>query len=114
MTTITEAAVLVYDRTLGVAAMENRGFYYPVDVAINREGRIYGLNRSHEGDPRGVRVCIFDLDSKFYGVFGSVGEADGEFTWATSIAIDPLLSATIPASSRSATCALSASSDSAP
>ena len=88
MTTTTGAAVLVYDRTLGVAAMENRGFYYPVDVAINREGRIYGLNRSHEGDPRGVRVCIFDLDSKFYGVFGSVGEADGEFTWATSIAID--------------------------
>ena len=68
--------------------MESRGFYYPVDIAINDQGKIYGLSRSHEGDPRGVRVCVFDMDSKFYGVFGSVGEADGQFTWATSIAID--------------------------
>ena len=66
---------LRYDRTLGVAAMENRGFYYPVDTAIHQNGRIYGLNRSHEGDTRGVRVCILDLESKFYGVFGSIGES---------------------------------------
>ena len=79
---------LTYDRTLGVAAMENRGFYYPVDTAINRDGRIYGLSRSHEGDPRGVRVCILDLESKFHGVFGSIGELDGQFTWAASIAVD--------------------------
>ena len=79
---------LVYDCTLGVAAMESRGFYYPVDIAINAQGRIYGLSRSHEGDPRGVRVCMFDLESNFFGAFGSVGEADGQFTWATSIAID--------------------------
>ena len=79
---------LLYDRTLGVAAMEYRGFYYPVDIAINGQGRIYGLSRSHEGDPRGVRVCMFDLESNYYGVFGSVGEGDGQFTWATSIAID--------------------------
>lgn len=87
-TTRQKTGFLEYDRTLGVAAMENRGFYYPVDIAINGVGRIYGLSRSHEGDPRGVRVCIFDLDSNFYGVFGSIGEADGQFTWATSIAID--------------------------
>ena len=79
---------LIYDRTLGVAAMENRGFYYPVDTAINRDGRIYGLSRSHEGDPRGVRVCILDLESNFHGVFGSIGESDGQFTWAASIAVD--------------------------
>ena len=87
-TTQTKTAFLLYDRTLGVAAMESRGFYYPVDIAFNDQGRIYGLSRSHEGDPRGVRVCVFDMDSNFYGVFGSVGEADGQFTWATSIAID--------------------------
>ncbi len=78
---------LRYDRTLGVAAMDNRGFYYPVDTAIHQHGRIYGLNRSHEGDTRGVRVCILDLESKFYGVFGSIGESDGQFTWAASIAV---------------------------
>ena len=68
--------------------MSGRGFYYPVDIAINEDGRIYGLSRSHEGDPRGVRVTILDLESEFYGVFGSIGEGDGQFTWATSIAID--------------------------
>lgn len=88
ITTRTETDFLVYDRTLGVAAMEFRGFYYPVDMAINEEGRIYGLNRSHEGDPRGVRICMFDYDSNYFGSFGSVGEEDGQFTWATSIAID--------------------------
>ena len=82
------ADFLRYDRTLGVAAMEGRGFYYPVDVAIRADGRLYGLSRSHEGDPRGVRVCILDRDSRFYGVFGSVGEEDGQFVHATAIALD--------------------------
>ncbi len=85
-TTLTD--FLTYDRTLGVAAMQGRGFYYPVDVAISDEGRIYGLCRSHEGDPRGVRVCVLDLESEFHGVFGSVGEDDGQFIWATAIALD--------------------------
>lgn len=85
---LTETDLLIYDRTLGVAAMEFRGFYYPVDLAISEEGRIYGLNRSHEGDPRGVRICMFDYESNYFGSFGSVGEKDGQFTWATSIAID--------------------------
>ena len=88
MATTSKAAFLKYDRTLGVAAMEYRGFYYPVDAAIRQDGRIYGLSRSHEGDPRGVRVCILDLESEYYGVFGSIGEGDGQFTWAASIAID--------------------------
>ncbi len=87
-TTAARAAFLKYDRTLGVAAMENRGFYYPVDAALAADGRIYGLSRSHEGDPRGVRVCILDVDSEFYGVFGSIGESDGQFTWAAAIAVD--------------------------
>lgn len=68
--------------------MESRGFYYPVDIALAEDGRIYGLNRSHEGDARGVRVCVLDLESEFYGVFGSIGDGDGQFVWATSIAID--------------------------
>ena len=90
MSTTSAAGVdfLAYDRTLGVAAMQDRGFYYPVDIAIADDGRIYGLSRSHEGDPRGVRITILDLESEFYGVFGSVGEGDGQFTWATAIVLD--------------------------
>ena len=83
-----QAVFLRYDRTLGVAAMESRGFYYPVDLAIGDDGRMYGLSRSHEGDPRGVRVCILDYDGGFHGVFGSIGDADGQFTFATGIALD--------------------------
>ena len=86
--TPTRTDFLTYDRTLGVAAMESRGFYYPVDVALSEDGRIYGLSRSHEGDPRGVRVCVMDLESEFYGTFGSIGEGDGQFTSATAIALD--------------------------
>ena len=78
----------IYDRTLGVAAMEGRGFYYPVDLAVRGDGMLYGLSRSHEGDPRGVRVCVFDLESEFYGAFGSIGVGDGQFIWATAIALD--------------------------
>ena len=81
-------AFLRHDRTLGVAAMEARGFYYPVDLAIRGDGRLFGLSRSHEGDTRGVRVCVLDLDSEFYGVFGSAGDGDGQFIWATAIALD--------------------------
>ena len=88
MTTTTRTAFLTYDRTLGVAAMEFRGFYYPVDAGLSPNGRIYGLNRSHEGDLRGVRVCVMDIDSEYYGVFGSIGKGDGQFTWAASIAVD--------------------------
>ena len=54
MATKSKAAFLEYDRTLGVAAMESRGFYYPVDAAISPEGRIYGLSRSHEGTGLGL------------------------------------------------------------
>ena len=50
---------LAYSFTLGVAAMEGRGFYYPVDVGVG-SGRLYILGRSHEGDTRGIQVCMMD------------------------------------------------------
>ena len=79
---------LEYAFTLGVAAMEGRGFYYPVDIGLGKNGRLYVLGRSHEGDTRGIQVCMMDVDSEFYGTFGSVGQADGQFIWTTAIVID--------------------------
>ncbi len=79
---------LEYAFTLGVAAMEGRGFYYPVDVGIGAGERLYVLGRSHEGDTRGVQVCMMDLDSGFHGTFGSVGEGDGQFIWTTALVVD--------------------------
>ena len=83
-----QTASLNYVMTLGVAAMEGRGFYYPVDTATGPNGRLYVLGRGHDGDPRGIQVCVMDVDSEYYGVFGLVGEADGQFIWPAGIAID--------------------------
>ena len=86
--TTAQTGFLLYERTLGVAAMTDRGFFYPVDIAIRGDGRIYVANRSHEGNPGSIRVTILDYDSQYYGVFGSNGEGDGQFTWPTAIVLD--------------------------
>lgn len=91
MTTIeakTGSDFLVYDRTIGVAAMQGRGFYYPWDNAIAPDGRLYVLGRGLDGDPRGVRVTVLDLEEEYRGTFGSYGRGDGQFIWPSSIAID--------------------------
>jgi DNA-binding beta-propeller fold protein YncE len=84
----TVGTALRYQLTLGIAAMGGRGFYYPVDTALGNDGRIYVLGRSHDGDPRGIQICMMDLDSEFFGIFGSVGEGDGQFIWTAAIALD--------------------------
>ena len=84
----TQTTSLKYVMTLGVAAMEGRGFYYPVDTATGPNGRLYVLGRGHDGDQRGIQVCVMDVDSEYYGVFGTVGEAEGQFIWPAGIAID--------------------------
>ena len=49
----TQPAVLEYDLTVGLSAMEGRGFYYPTDTAIAPNGRLYVPNRSMDGAARG-------------------------------------------------------------
>ena len=91
MTTATiekQATVLEYDLTVGLSAMEGRGFYYPTDTAIAPNGRLYVPNRSVEGASRGIRVTVCDIDSEYYGTFGYSGHEPGEFTWASGIAAD--------------------------
>ena len=48
-----QAAVIEYDLTVGLSAMEGRGFYYPTDTAIAPNGRLYVPNRSVDGAARG-------------------------------------------------------------
>ena len=83
-----KADFLVYSHTIGLSTMLGRGFYYPSDTAIGKDGRIYTVNRSLEGDTRGTRVTVYDLDSNFSHVFGAYGEEDGEMVWPTAIALD--------------------------
>ena len=79
----TRAAVLEYDLTVGLSAMEGRGFYYPTDTAIAPNGRLYVPNRSVDGAARGVRVTVCDINSEYYGTFGYFGHDPGEFVWAS-------------------------------
>ena len=59
--------MLEYWQTIGIVAMEGRGFEYPTDTVAARNGRLYVPNRSRDFGERGVRVTIFDLDSEYYG-----------------------------------------------
>ena len=80
--------VLRYDRTIGIVAMEGRGFNNPVDIAFSSDDHIYVLSRSNALHTYGIRVGICDLDSNYFGDFGSYGSAPGQFIWPTAIAFD--------------------------
>ena len=86
--TIPQTQTLRYSHSIGLSTMAGRGFYYPVDTAFGADGKIYTVSRSLDGDNRGLRVTIYDIDSEYYGVFGEYGEADGQFVWPTAIARD--------------------------
>ena len=68
--------------------MEGRGFSNPVDVAIRSDGRMYVLSRTNPLQTYGIRVGICDLQSEYYGHFGSYGSGDGQFVWPTALAFD--------------------------
>ena len=82
------AEFLEYFMTLGMTVMEGRGFYYPVDTAVGQDSRLYVVNRSLDNVARGVRVTMCDIDSEYYGNFGSFGNKDGQFEWPSGGAID--------------------------
>ena len=79
---------LEYSHTIGLSTMEGRGFYYPVDTLVGKDGKLYTISRSLEGDTRGVRVTIYDIDSEYYGTFASFGEEPGHFIWPVAITQD--------------------------
>ena len=69
--------------------MEGRGFSFPADTAVGKDGRLYTVNRA-DHETRQVRVTMYDLDSEYFGTFGSYGEGDGQFVWPAGIAVDGL------------------------
>ena len=86
--TETATEILRYSRTVGLSAMEGRGFYYPTDALIASNGRMYVGNRSVDGVDRGVRVTVCDIDSEYYGTFGEFGRGDGQFVYLSGLAED--------------------------
>ena len=79
---------LTYSHTIGLSTMDGRGFYFPVDTAIGSDGKLFVLSRSYDAEPEPARVTVCNIDSKYYGTFGSFGTGEGQFTWATAIEID--------------------------
>ena len=78
--------MLEYTHTIGIVAMEGRGFEYPTDTVAAKNGRLYVLNRSRDSGERGVRVTVLDLDSGYYGTFGHLGDGDGQLISPTCAA----------------------------
>ena len=85
---MTARQVLKYDRTIGIVAMEGRGFSNPVDIAFSSDDRIYVVSRTNSLQPYGIRIGVCDLESNYYGHFGSYGSEPGQFVWPTSVAFD--------------------------
>ena len=69
---------LDYYLTLGIVAMEGRGFEYPSDSFVAENDRIYVTNKSRDYGERGVRVTILDMDSDYFGTFGHYGISEGQ------------------------------------
>ena len=77
-----------YSHTLGVVAMEGRGFSNPVDLVISSENLIYVLSRTNPEQPEGIRIGICNMESEYFGDFGEYGTGRGQFVWPTALAID--------------------------
>ena len=82
------ADLLRYSHTVGLTAMVGRGFYYPSDTAIGKDGKLYVTNRSTEALADGVRVTMLNLESEYFGTFGRFGTGEGQISAPTSIAVD--------------------------
>ncbi len=80
--------VLEYSLTIGLIAMEGRGFEYPTDMVAARDGRLYVPNRARDLGERGVRVTVTDIDSEYYGTFAHHGQGDGYMISPMCIAED--------------------------
>ena len=77
-----------HSHAIGRAEFAGTGFRNPSDMAISPDGTVYVCNRSYENRPDGVHVTVVTMDEEYVTEFGAYGEADGEFMWPTSIALD--------------------------
>ena len=74
-----------YSHTIGLCVMQGRGFMFPADTLIAKDGRIHTVSRGSNGPALQLRVTLYDIDSEYYGVYG--GYDDG-LRWPAAIASD--------------------------
>ena len=77
-----------YDITIGILAMEGRGFEYPTDSIVASNGHIYVGNKSRDYGERGVRISNLDYDSEYYGDFAHYGLNEGNLISPNGLAED--------------------------
>ena len=77
-----------YLLTIGIVAMEGRGFEYPIDTLPSKNGVIYVTNKSRNEGVRGVRISMLNLKSEYFGEFGLFGDRDGLLTSPSGIGED--------------------------
>ena len=71
--------ILKYSHTIGLCVMQGRGFMFPVDTLIGKNGRIHTISRAYFTAAFNLRVTVYDIDSEYYGVYGSYGDGAGQF-----------------------------------
>lgn len=83
----TEPFSLQYVKTIGLTSNlpTGRGFIHPVGLTVAQDGRIFVLSR---GALVWCRVAVCNLEEDYLYEFGSHGDGDGQFKWATAIAMD--------------------------
>ena len=86
--TDTESNFLRYSHTIGLCVMQGRGFMFPVDTLIAKDGRMHTVNRAYDAVPSQLRVTVYDINSEYYGVYGNYGDGLGQFKWPSAIAAD--------------------------
>lgn len=88
-TTVAPTITMRYSHTVGHYSVAGRGFANPVDLAFSSDGAVYVVSR---GNPRhadtDVRISVCTLAEEELFHFASFGTGDGQFVWATAIAID--------------------------
>ena len=77
-----------YAYTIGRQENGGSGFRYPIDLALGPSGVIYVPNRARQYRPQDQRVTVFTVEEDYVGEFGHYGEADGDFVWPISVALD--------------------------
>ena len=68
--------------------MDGRGFMFPVDTTIGKDGRMHTASRAYAPATAQLRITMYDIDSEYFGIYGGYGEGLGEFRWPTGMASD--------------------------
>jgi tripartite motif-containing protein 71 len=90
MMVIVPAPPLEYSHTIGLLALNGRGFSNPMNAAITDDGIIYVANRSNsfQALQGAVRITVCNIQGEYLDEFGKYGMEDGAFVWPTAIDVD--------------------------